>query len=704
MKDASSESRKRMGRAISSGAATRWRGVRSSTWSRNPGSSKAGASNGRGHRARADGVDPEALWGQSVGDRTHDAEDAALRRAVRGQEDAAEQSLDRGDEHDGRSRARLRKGSMSARQIITPARRLMSRVLSQSSSSMRSSGTAPETPAPCTKPPSEPSACSTGGTAAWTACVSATSITAQWVVTPWRAHRLAVSSAPAASTSQMDTGRPTSARASAVWRPMPEPPPVTNTPVPGAPNRSGTPAEAGVVSLVGFLVAFLVVAFVATRLAGAGAREDDRGVTLLVMAEPFSESRSRARADQVRRPALGWTPGWISDRSGFAWSRVGQHGIGETPVGRDRRIVPGHPEFVFRVVVAVHQVPQGEVGQRGEAVGHPGRNEQSPIVVAVEFEGQRGPVGRRPLAEIVQDHPGGAPQDVPVVGLVQVVVEADNGAGLLLRPVGLDHLAAEGKPTAPIGLDEPTSFVAVGVGFHHDHVGDDLGLLDVGHGLRPICAGGGVSVPRVPGKSSEPAPVEQEGRPVVGPEVEDLADDQLMVAGIVGQLQVAVDPGQGALDDWCPGSSGPDASPPPRTCSRQRRRTLDTGPLGGRRGTFTQKFPARAILGQLVEVRAGATATKGGSMDSEMKLWQEKPTGMPSSMPDTMVTPLVKRLMASLNRATSKTTVRWRPDRRSSPRRPRSPRGEATPQPPTGLRRASGRSRRRSGPDRGGTT
>ena len=45
------------------------------------------------------------------------------------------------------------------------------------------------------------------------------------------------------------------------------------------------------------------------------------------------------------------------------------------------------------------------------------------------------------------------------------------------------------------------------------------------------------------------------------------------------------------------------------------------------------------MRGQLVEVRAGATATYGGSMESETKLWQVKPTGSPSSMPDTMVTP-----------------------------------------------------------------
>ena len=102
---------------------------------------------------------------------------------------------------------------------------------------MKSTGMAPETPAAWTKPPRDPSAASASDTATSTAAVSATSITAQWTVTPerWR-HRSAVSRAPRASISQMATGRPTSARARAVSRPIPDPPPVTRTPVPGEPS------------------------------------------------------------------------------------------------------------------------------------------------------------------------------------------------------------------------------------------------------------------------------------------------------------------------------------------------------------------------------------------------------------------------------------------------------------------------------------
>ena len=73
--------------------------------------------------------------------------------------------------------------------------------------------------------------------------------------------------------------------------------------------------------------------------------------------------------------------------------------------------------------------------------------------------------------------------------------------------------------------------------------------------------------------------------------------------------------------------------------------------------TLTQKLPDRAMRGQLVEVRAGATATYGGSIERETKLWQVKPTGSPSSTPDTIVTPVANRPRASLNCRESKEGV-----------------------------------------------
>ena len=82
-----------------------------------------------------------------------------------------------------------------------------------------------------------------------------------------------------------------------------------------------------------------------------------------------------------------------------------------------------------------------------------------------------------PDPQVVEHDPGPAPQHVPVVGLVQVVVQPDDGAGLLLRAVPLHHLAAEREPRAPVGLDEPAPLVAVGAGLDDDDVGDLGGLV-----------------------------------------------------------------------------------------------------------------------------------------------------------------------------------------------------------------------------------
>ena len=57
---------------------------------------------------------------------------------------------------------------------------------------------------------------------------------------------------------------------------------------------------------------------------------------------------------------------------------------------------------------------------------------------------------------------------------------------------------------------------------------------------------------------------------------------------------------------------------------------------------FTQKAPAWAMRGQLVELRAGANMTMGGSSESAANDWQEKPTGTPSSVAVTMVMPVAK--------------------------------------------------------------
>ncbi|CAO0833398.1 putative protein OS=Streptomyces microflavus OX=1919 GN=Smic_47170 PE=4 SV=1 [Streptomyces microflavus] len=57
---------------------------------------------------------------------------------------------------------------------------------------------------------------------------------------------------------------------------------------------------------------------------------------------------------------------------------------------------------------------------------------------------------------------------------------------------------------------------------------------------------------------------------------------------------------------------------------------------------FTQKDPARAMRGQVVDVRATMKATSGGSSESEAKDWQANPVGPSASRAVTTVTPLAK--------------------------------------------------------------
>src|ERR1035437_3023272 len=132
-----------------------------------------------------------------------------------------------------------RNGSSSALEMMAAALTLVFRVVSHKASSMKSTGIGPDTPAAWTNPPSEPSAVAAFGTSASMAAESVTSTTDHVTMAPWRSRqRVAVSSAPSALASHTATGRPTSASASAVSRPMPDPPPVINTAVVGDPRRS----------------------------------------------------------------------------------------------------------------------------------------------------------------------------------------------------------------------------------------------------------------------------------------------------------------------------------------------------------------------------------------------------------------------------------------------------------------------------------
>src|ERR1700688_2649024 len=68
---------------------------------------------------------------------------------------------------------------------------------------------------------------------------------------------------------------------------------------------------------------------------------------------------------------------------------------------------------------------------------------------------------------------------------------------------------------------------------------------------------------------------------------------------------------------------------------------------------LTQNAPAAAMRGQLVEFFPGASATSGGSSDSDVNAWQVKPTGWPPCMAVTIVTPVTKWPRTSRKRPAS---------------------------------------------------
>ena len=61
-------------------------------------------------------------------------------------------------------------------------------------------------------------------------------------------------------------------------------------------------------------------------------------------------------------------------------------------------------------------------------------------------------------------------------------MESHDGTGLALRAVGLDHLAAQGEPLAPIGLDESPTIVGVDIRLDDEDTLDLGGREEVGHG------------------------------------------------------------------------------------------------------------------------------------------------------------------------------------------------------------------------------
>ena len=81
-------------------------------------------------------------------------------------------------------------------------------------------------------------------------------------------------------------------------------------------------------------------------------------------------------------------------------------------------------------------------------------------------------------AQVVQHDAGPTERDVPVVGLMQVVVQPDDRAGLAIGAVALDHLARLRDPFAAERLDEDAALVAVDVGLDDVDAGDLVALAD----------------------------------------------------------------------------------------------------------------------------------------------------------------------------------------------------------------------------------
>src|SRR5260370_7836423 len=82
----------------------------------------------------------------------------------------------------------------------------------------------------------------------------------------------------------------------------------------------------------------------------------------------------------------------------------------------------------------------------------------------------------------MQDDASHAERDVPVVGLMEVVVQPHDAALLTVGTVRLDHLPPEREPLSPVCLDEAAAVIGA------DHRLDDVDIRD---GLRPGVLGGG---------------------------------------------------------------------------------------------------------------------------------------------------------------------------------------------------------------------
>ena len=185
--------------------------------------------------------------------------------------------------------------------------------------------------------------------------------------------------------------------------------------------------------------------------------------------KPGAAGDEEARG-HVRSSSVDDGPRRRSLRRGLDWSRADRTGRSSPQSALHRWVIPGHAQLVGRVVVAVDEVGDRHVGEGREAVGHAGRDEDASVIVGpvglcAEIEAQRGAVGGRAVAEVVEDDAGRPERHVPVVRLVEVVVEADDAARLSGRPDCPESSRGPGG-TTPAGTsprNPPSSPWVVGV-------------------------------------------------------------------------------------------------------------------------------------------------------------------------------------------------------------------------------------------------
>jgi hypothetical protein len=80
---------------------------------------------------------------------------------------------------------------------------------------------------------------------------------------------------------------------------------------------------------------------------------------------------------------------------------------------------------------------------------------------------------RRSGSKIMENDAGRTEGDVPVIGLMEVIVQAHDCSGLTVATIALDHLAPLWEPLASIGLDEESALVTMNVGI------DDVDAVDL---------------------------------------------------------------------------------------------------------------------------------------------------------------------------------------------------------------------------------